>query len=336
MSVSRQFLERCAADTGFRPGSLEKVVRLGEMAADIARHPLLGSALVLKGGTALNLSFGEPSRLSVDLDFNYVAQCDREKMLEDRPRIEHAMGELGRRKGYRVQRSADAFAGRKVYLSYTSVLGGDERIEVDLNFLFRLPIGEPATRDLWQPGGLDHPRLRVASLDEICIGKLLALLDRAAVRDAWDAVRLPALTSGRLSEPSFRSRLIAYSAILDHPVDKYTRERLSERITQRTVGEQLAPMLAGTRAMPADDLVQQAWEVVGAFTTLGPAEREYVDAIHRGELRPDQLFPDSPAEAAQIERHPAIQWKLFNVRGQLAPLSTKAKHGESTPEDGES
>jgi hypothetical protein len=46
MKASRQYLERCAAETGFGIGPLEKVVRLGELAGDIARHPLLGSSLV--------------------------------------------------------------------------------------------------------------------------------------------------------------------------------------------------------------------------------------------------------------------------------------------------
>lgn len=64
MSPSLEYLERCAAETGFQVTPLEKVVRLGEMAADLAR-----------------------------------------------------------RRGYRVQQSADAFAGRKLYLRYRSTLG---------------------------------------------------------------------------------------------------------------------------------------------------------------------------------------------------------------------
>jgi len=57
VSLSLEFLERSASETGFRVSALEKVVRLGEMAADIGRHPFLGSVLNLKGGTALNLCF---------------------------------------------------------------------------------------------------------------------------------------------------------------------------------------------------------------------------------------------------------------------------------------
>jgi len=84
MSPSLEYLERCSAETGYQVSALEKVVRLGEMAADIARHPLLGEALALKGGTALNLCFGPPGRLSVDLDYNYIAHIEREKMLAAR------------------------------------------------------------------------------------------------------------------------------------------------------------------------------------------------------------------------------------------------------------
>jgi len=60
---------------------LDKVIRLGEMAGDVARHPFTGRAMALKGGTELNLCFGEPKQLSVDLDDNYIGHADREVML---------------------------------------------------------------------------------------------------------------------------------------------------------------------------------------------------------------------------------------------------------------
>jgi hypothetical protein len=50
MNPSLEFLERCSGETGYQVSSLEKVVRLGEIAGDIARHPLLGEVLALKGG----------------------------------------------------------------------------------------------------------------------------------------------------------------------------------------------------------------------------------------------------------------------------------------------
>ena len=112
MSPSLEYLERCAAETGFQVTPLEKVVRLAELAANMARHPFLGKALALKGGTALNFSFSPPGRLSVDLDYNYIGEVERAKMLEERPRVEEAVVELARRQGYRVQPSAEAVLDR--------------------------------------------------------------------------------------------------------------------------------------------------------------------------------------------------------------------------------
>ncbi len=135
MNPSREYLQACSIQTGYQVAPLEKVVRLGEMAGDITRHPFLGKMLALKGGTVLNLCFGPPKRLSVDLDYNYIGNHEREKMLEDRPRVEEAICELSGRRGYHPQRSADSFAGRKIFLSYRSVMGQDDRIEVDLNYI---------------------------------------------------------------------------------------------------------------------------------------------------------------------------------------------------------
>lgn len=218
MNVSLEYLKRCAHETGYRIEPLEKVVRLGEMAADLKRHPLLGAVLALKGGTAFNLCFGPPRRLSVDLDYNYVGQLDRAAMLKARPEVEQAVADLARRQGYRVQQSADAFAGRKFYLLYRSVLGPEERIEVDLNFLFRMPIAGTEVRELWQPGELDRPSIRVVSLEEILIGKLLALLDRGAVRDAWDVAYPPPSSTEAFHSIFFRRWFIALASILEHPL----------------------------------------------------------------------------------------------------------------------
>ena len=130
MNLSVEFLERCSSETGYQTSPLEKVVRLGEIAGSIARHPFLGKVVALKGGSALNLCYGPPNRLSVDLDYHYIANVDRDVMLADRPRVEEALVDLAKRHGYRIQESAEAFAGRKFFLRYRSALGQEERIEV--------------------------------------------------------------------------------------------------------------------------------------------------------------------------------------------------------------
>jgi predicted nucleotidyltransferase component of viral defense system len=224
MSVSLEYFQLCSTQTGFGIGPLEKVVRLGEIAADIARHPFLGKVLALKGGTALNLCLDQPRRLSVDLDFNYIGHLERNKMLTDRPQVEETLVNIAARKAYRIQKSVDAFAGRKMYLIYRSVTGQNDRIEVDLNFLFRMPIAGTKMQKMWQPGELERPTVRIVSFREILVGKLLAYLDRSAAQDAWDLAYLPVQAQEIVSSKHFRSWLIALSAILDHPLTTYTRD----------------------------------------------------------------------------------------------------------------
>ncbi|MCX5769622.1 MAG: nucleotidyl transferase AbiEii/AbiGii toxin family protein, partial [Candidatus Hydrogenedentes bacterium] len=293
---------------------LEKVTRLGELATAIAHHPLLKDALALKGGTAFNLCFGTaPARLSVDLDYNYIGHVEREAMLADRPRIEEAVVAVVQRLGFDVQQSADSFAGRKLYAGYRSVLGPPSRVEVDLNYLWRVPLHGVTERELWQPGELDRPRVLTVSILELCVGKLLAFMDRSAARDAWDVERMPTLTQEILWTPLFRALFIALSVTLPHPLSNYKRKHIEERLTTRMIQEQLLPMLAVGRRLDKEELIERAWRVVAPSVELTPNEQEYIKLINDGIIRPELLFPDQHAFAQRIAGHPAILWKVANV-----------------------
>jgi len=274
MFPSYEFIERMASEIGFQLSPVEKVILLGNFAGDVAHHPFLGKVLVLKGGTALNLCFGPPRRLSVDLDYNYMGQVERDKMLEDRPKVENAIYELAKRKGYLVQISADSFAGRKFFLTYESVLGVNDRIEIDLNFIFRMPLKEPERRELWQPGELDRPNIRTVSMLELIIGKMLALIDRVAVRDVWDLGRLHDIADDVLRSSLFRSFFIAMSAILNHPLYDYRVEKLKDRINKTIVTQELIPLLTSDEVALVEDRIMDAWMVLGSILALSESEEE--------------------------------------------------------------
>ena len=313
MNLSPEFLNRASAETGFSQSTLEKAIRLGDLATNISRHPLLGNVLALKGGTALNLCFGPPKRLSVDLDFNYIGHADRDAMLAHRPEAHEAVLQLVGRMGYQTQESSKGFAGGKIFLGYRSASGNRDRIELDLNYLYRIPWSGTSTRLLWQPDGLDPALIRVVGLPELLIGKLLAFLDRMAARDVWDVANLPAEANEALALPSFRKELIAFSAILVHPLGSYTRERFDRSVTEQAISDQVMPMLTGEARVHRSDLVTRAWDVIVPFLRLEPVEKQYVEGIALGEVRTALLFPDDLAKATQIATHPAIEWKLKNV-----------------------
>lgn len=191
MNRSRAWFDSAAQETGYRTDTVEKVVRLGELAGEVARHPLLGAALALKGGTAINLCFGPPRRLSVDLDFNFIGSEDRHDMLEQRPLVERALGALARGRGYELQWSRADHAGRKAYLRYFATAGVTDRIEVDPQFPAPGAAGVPVLGGALATGGRGPAVSQGGGIGELVAGKLCALLDRGAPRDLFDAAHLP-------------------------------------------------------------------------------------------------------------------------------------------------
>jgi hypothetical protein len=154
----------------------------------------------------------------------------------------------------------------------------------------------------------------MVSQEELFLGKLLALLDRGAARDVWDTAHLPDKACGRLAADSFRKLFIALSVVLERPLPTYSRERLERQVTERIFTEQVAPLLNVHIDFMASDLLGRAWAVVGRFLVLGDDEKAYLESADLGDLNLELIFPDDPQEAERIAGHPAIQWKMANVR----------------------
>jgi hypothetical protein len=309
LPTRRELLELSAA-TGFTAASLEKVLRLADLLEAISDRPLLEAALVLKGGTALNLFFSRPTRLSVDLDFNYVGAVDRDEMLRERPAVEAEMERVVRSRGYVLQQSAEAFAGRKLFLSFRRL--GDtlpDRIEIDVNFLHRQRWLDATHRPMWMPGSeTEGPRFPVQSFDELAAGKLIALLDRTAPRDAWDVARLPELSGGTWPGARGRGIFIAMAGMLPRPLFSYSRDRI-DRLRDSDVRRLLHPMLIETEKPSAAELRRAAGAVIGPLLELSEEEREFCERLERGELAPELLFPDDADLTRRIAASPPLRWK---------------------------
>lgn len=315
MRATRRELLKLSAETRLEAPSLEKVLRLGDLLDGIAEHPLLAPALVLKGGTALNLFFGAPTRLSVDLDFNYIGKLERSEMLHARPLIEEAVERVVTPRGYAPQRSVDAHAGRTFHLSYRRTADGlADRIALDVNFLHRQCLLQPEPRSMWQPGAPKGcPRFPILSFDELAAGKLIALLDRAAPRDAWDVARLAAISSGRWPGPLSKRIFVAMAGTLPHPLQSYSTAGLS-RIRDLDVRRSLHPLMLGEARPSGEVLRRRAGEVVAPFLELSSEEREYCDRLQRGDLVPELLFPDDPKLSSRVASSPPLVWKALNAQ----------------------
>jgi predicted nucleotidyltransferase component of viral defense system len=313
---------RAAADAGFSPEPFEKVERLQELLAELDAHPYLRDRLVLKGGTALNLFWLDLPRLSVDIDLNYVGALDRDTMLAERPQVERAVEAVCGRQGLQVRRVPTDHAGGKWRLSYTTSSGRPGTLELDLNYLLRVPLWPVERRAATWDAGTGTITYPVLDAHEVAAGKLAALFARTAGRDLYDAVGL--LQSGMLDPATLRVGFIAYGAMSRRDWREVSLADLN--VDERELERQVLPMLRGNTRPGRDDLpgwaaslVERARELLGAVLPLSDREVEFLTGVNdEGQIRPELLTSDSVLQGI-LATHPALLWKTQNVRDRRLP-----------------
>ncbi len=318
--LTREQLQRAAADSGFPVESLEKVWMLVRLLNMMVAHPFMGPRVALKGGTALNLFVFDVPRLSVDIGVNYVGAADRATMTAERPKLDAALEQVASRLGLTVKRAPSEHAGGKWRLSYTSALGRPTILEVDVNYMLRVPLWDPTRRDSREFLGDQATKIQVLDDHELAAGKLAALLARGASRDLFDARQL--LTEDVLDPAKLRLAFVVYGGI--NRVD--WREVSADTVTTTVddVKRQLLPMLRqDIRPAPADverwtgDLIEETRALVSAVLPLADDELAFLDRLNgQGEIEASLLTEDTDLQQ-RIETNPGLLWKALNVKKHI-------------------
>jgi predicted nucleotidyltransferase component of viral defense system len=317
MKLSKEKLMAEAASTGYRPEMLEKVIRLLELLEGFRSHPFLKKRLVLKGGTALNVFQFELPRLSVDIDLNYVGSPELEVMKKERPDVERAIADVCNRADLRIERTATEHAGGKWRLRYDSALGAGANLEVDLNYLLRLPLWTIVTADSHNVGSFTARQIDVLDINEIACAKLVALLSRHAARDLFDAHLL--LSGTALDYKKLRLGFVLYGAASRK--DWRTVAASDVGFEPAELKQNLIPVLNAKAIEKINDeeawarrLVEECQAGLARLLPLSDNERAFLDALlDRGEID-GALLTDEPDFRITIQSLPMLQWKARNVR----------------------
>jgi predicted nucleotidyltransferase component of viral defense system len=317
VSFSSREIQEHAATTGFRPDSLEKSFRLLSLLEALRSHPFLRPRIALKGGTALNLFLFDVPRLSVDIDLNYVGSADRSVMLADRPKLDHAIQAVCARERLSLKRIPSEHAGGKWRLSFTNAAGSSSKLEVDLNFMFRIPLWPVITLDSRPLGPVVARQIPVLDWHELAAGKLAALCSRNASRDLFDAreiLRRPSLDRGKL-----RLAFVVYGAL--NRKDWRTVRASDIAAEPAKLKHELLPLLRaefrparGALATWSEALVEETRERMSVVLPLARQEREFIGRLNdAGDIAPELLARDASMQAA-IREHPGIKWKALSVQ----------------------
>ena len=314
---SARTLQRLANETGYQSGTLEKVLRLLDLLQEIARDPILSGRLALKGGTALNVFYLTLDRLSVDIDLNYIGALGRAEMDAERPIVDAALNRLLTAQGYSVRRQPEEHAGGKWLSRYASALGGNATLELDVNYMARQPLFGAVRMESRPLGEFRANSVLVLDLHEVVAGKVVALIDRHAARDLFDARRI--LSIKGLDWRWIKAAVLAIGAC--SRLDWRTISAGAIEGDARELRQKLTICLPRSRFSGMGEI--EAWieetvalcrERLSFLFDLSEKEREFLDGIlDRGEVDADLLDVD-PEIRSRIAAMPMLAWKTRHVR----------------------
>jgi hypothetical protein len=239
-------------------------------------------------------------RLSVDIDLTYLPITDRETALTDIRAQLAKIAEVLHRTVPGVNVQLVRGAAPKLLVDRSGA-----RIKVEPSVVIRGSLVPPVGSELC-PAAQETYELfvEIQRLDSADLygGKLCAALDRQHPRDLFDIMHLQA--AGPIPDP-IRQAFAAYLAAHRRPI----AERLAPN--RKAIEDLFAHHFAGMTEQPIE-LAEfeaartQLFEWVA--TALTKSERRFLLSIKQGE--PDwTLLP-----FADLDRWPAIQWKLHNIR----------------------
>jgi len=299
------YFTRVANENGFQPEPLETVFRLADLLARLTRE--VGSEILLRGGTALNLLYLDVPRLSVDIDLDFVGTADSTEARRRRPELLRQIEELGSRAGYEVKAEQQSYAMSHQLMRYTNASGLRRFLKVDVNFLDRVPVLPPETKPLKHPFGEDLPAVEVQSftLDELAASKLIALVRRSAARDLFDVAMLSDL--GDLDMETFKTLVVVRGASYPPPApDAYDVAAVD---AVRAQGWRSEVMSLARRPLPVDLVKAKdlASALLGELSKLDDHHRGFLRGLVDGEIRAEAL---SLPERSRVMRNPGLLWRL--------------------------
>ena len=309
MTYYKDELERVAREHGFIRDTFEKVVRLKEILMFINQHDFLSKHLLLKGGTAINLTIFDLPRLSVDIDMDYTPNDSKDDMHMAREDIGDTIKAYMQRNGYqlseksRISYSLDAF-----YFAFVNAGGNRDLIKIEINYSLRAHIFDPNKRAVLPQLFGDVKNINTLNPMEVFASKGNALLDRAAARDLYDWCGM--IDNQLFDEATcmFRKCFIFYASISRENIGHIFDTSRIDRIDYRKVRMELLPVINKNENFNVEERKDQAKLRVGELSLITQNEQEYLERFAYKEYRPDLLFDDEEI-VSRIENHPMAHWK---------------------------
>jgi len=317
MLISVERLYYTSESTGFRPEILEKVIYLIHLLNRFAEDPFLKNKFVLKGGTALNLFCFDYPRLSVDIDINYIGSSDRNVMLQEKSLVESAIENIVLDEKMIPKRKPNEHAGGKWLIRYPSALQSQGNIEIDLNYLDRVPLWPRVIMNSFKLGEFQANNIPVQDFHELASGKLRALFSRHSSRDLFDVHQL--MVHEHLDIEKLRLGFMIYGGIsrIDWRQIKPGNIHFDWQEFQNMLIPLLRKVYLANRDNPklwAEKILNESKSALNKLFPLRENEAQFLDTLlEQGEINAALLTSDRLLQE-RIQSNLALLWKAENVR----------------------
>ena len=299
---NRRELDAKSREYGFNRDTFEKVLRL-------RTQEYMRKHLLLKGGTAINLTVFNLPRLSVDIDLDFVPNLTREETMDERERLTDILKGYMSEQSYtlsgasRFSHSLDAF-----HYNYVNAAGNKDMIKIEINYSLRTHVLPSEDRVFVTDAFGEAIKVRTVAAMEIFAAKTNALISRAAARDLYDFCNMADMKLFSGEEDMFRKCIIFYATISAKEVNKKFDTSAIDSLVFSKIKSDLLPVLAVRKKFDLEGKKQQAKEYIASLMKPTEAEMDYMESFIAKEYKPELLFEDAEI-IERLRNHPMALWK---------------------------
>lgn len=238
-------------------------------------------------------------------------------MQQEKPELENILLDICKRRRYELHRNPRGHAGGKTIVVYQNVMGTKGRLEIDLNYIYRIPLWDVTWRS--SPSWPKATKAKVLDIHELAAGKLNALLEREVSRDLFDSHQL--LTKWSFDSEKLRLAFTVYAAMRKQNWQNITIDKV--KFSVKDIRDKLIPVLKESEApntrFPlvsawAEKLIDECKSALNMILPFRKNEIEFLDQLQQyGELRPE-LISDDSAFCERVSMHPLLHWRKQGSR----------------------
>jgi predicted nucleotidyltransferase component of viral defense system len=310
-NYTKKDLDKVAGKTGFIRDNLEKVFRLCEVLQYLNENQLFAGYLVLKGGTAINLTVFDVPRLSVDIDLDFTKECSREEMLGIRTVINDNLLNFMFAQGYALSpntknpHSLDSWV-----FYYQNSVGNRDSIRIEINYSMRNHIFPVEKRKI-DVGflNIDYEVNTLAKL-ELFGSKIKALIERTAARDLYDVQNMLKYSVIQADEQDLLRKIVVFYLVIGAKKKvelPFNFENINS-LKYNQIRVNLIPVLKKSEHFDFEFAKTTVKDYLAKLMVLTDNEKLFIENFNKGIYQPDLLFYDEGI-IERIKEHPMAVWR---------------------------